>query len=250
VVVAGEALAQGLVKRHQAELPDVALFNEYGPTEGTVWSTVHRCDAEDEGPYAPIGRAVDGVEVTLVDEQLEPVPPGVEGEIVVSGRQLARCYLGQPRQTADRFVPHPDDGGARRYRTGDRGRLNAGGDMVYLGRMDAMVKVRGFRVELSEVEGWLRMQPEVSDAVVVPEQVAGTARLVAVLVPVAGESGLAPLLPGRLAQHLPAYCIPTVWREVGRLPLTPHGKTDRAAAAALHATKRPTTPTAREANHD
>jgi amino acid adenylation domain-containing protein len=235
VVVAGEALSQGLVRQHAATLPDVPLFNEYGPTESTVWSTCHRCDPADECPFAPVGVPIDGVDVEVLDDDLEPVQPGEVGEIVISGRQLARGYLGQPALTAARFVPHPGKPGQRRYLTGDRGRMNRDGNLVYCGRLDSMVKVRGFRVEIGEVEGWLRAQPDVLDAVVVPEPFAGSTRLVALVARLKStQHGPAPRpLRARLAEHLPSYMIPAVWRETQRIPLTANGKIDRAAAANL-----------------
>ena len=236
VVVAGEALAQGLVRRHAAALPDVPLFNEYGPTEGTVWSTVHRCEPDDQGPYAPIGEPVDGVEVMVLGEDRQPVPIGETGEIAIAGVQLADGYLGQPELTAARFVPHPHLPDQRIYLTGDRGRWDAHGRLVYAGRSGTMVKIRGFRVEVGEVEGWLRSEPDVVDAVVLPEEFAGTTRLVAVVVrsgPGVTNTRALPALRTRLAEHVPTYMVPSLWHEVERIPLTPNGKIDRAAAAAL-----------------
>ncbi|GAA5198347.1 hypothetical protein GCM10023322_71490 [Rugosimonospora acidiphila] len=233
VVVAGEALARGLARRHLQELPHVPLFNEYGPTEGTVWSTVHRCTAEDGGPLAPIGLPIDGVEVMLWDGNLRPVGRGEVGEIVISGLQLADGYLGQPDLTATRFLPHPVKPGQRVYLTGDLGRVDETGRLVHCGRLGQMVKVRGFRVELGEVEGWLRAQPDVVDAVVVPEHFAGTTRLVAVVVPSARTTLDRPKLRRGLADHLPSYMIPSEWREIEQMPLTKNGKRDRAAAAVL-----------------
>ena len=199
-----------------------------------MWSTCHRCDPADAGPFAPIGAPIDGVEVEVVDADLEPVAPGQPGEIAVSGRQLARGYLGQPEMTAARFVPHPRRPGQRLYLTGDLGRTDKGGRLVYRGRLGSMVKVRGFRVEIAEVEGWLRAQPDVVNAVVLPERFAGTTRLVAVTVKSAADlSPVQPPLRTRLAEHLPAFMVPSVWHEIERMPLTAHGKIDRRAAAAL-----------------
>lgn len=234
VVVAGEALAQGLVRQHTAALPDVPLFNEYGPTESAVWATCHRTDPADEGPFAPVGVPVAGVDVVVVDGALDPVPHGEIGEIAISGRQLARGYLGHPGLTADRFVPHPRSPGKRMYRTGDRGRVDERGKLVYCGRSGSMVKVRGFRVEPSEVEGWLRAQPDVVDAVVLAEPFAGTIRLVAATVRSVQKGSREPSsLKTRLAERLPAYMIPTLWHEIERMPLTTNGKIDRAAVAVL-----------------
>lgn len=245
VIVAGEALSRGLADRHQQALPHVPLFNEYGPTEGTVWSTVHRCAPGGSDPIVPIGRPVEGVGVEVVDEHLEPVGPGETGEIAICGRQLAAGYLGQPDLTAMRFLPHPRRPGQRIYPTGDLGRITADGVLHYGGRIGSMVKVRGFRVEIGEVEGWLRAQPDVVDAVVVPERFGGTTRLVAIVVRSAWTSADRSGLRKRLAEHLPSYMVPSVWQEIDRMPLTAHGKIDRDAAAALAGATRADTPHAR-----
>ncbi len=233
VVVAGELLSQGLVRRHAEALPNTPLFNEYGATETTVWSTVHRCNPDDPGPFAPIGRAIDGVEVDIVDSNLEPVARGEIGEIAVSGRQLARGYLGQPELTAERFVRHPTKAGERMYLTGDLGRVHEDGYLVHCGRIGSMVKIRGYRVEIGEIEGHLRAQPDVVNAVVLPERFAGTTRLVAVVVRSSRVEPHLPALRERLAEHLPPYMIPSVWREIDRMPITANGKIDRDAAARL-----------------
>ena len=242
VIVAGEALSRGLADRHHAALPHVPLFNEYGPTEGTVWSTVHRSAPGGGEPIVPIGAPVEGVDVEVVDENLDPVGPGGTGEIAISGSQLAAGYLGQPDLTAMRFLPHPRRRGQRIYPTGDLGRIGADGVLHYCGRIGSMVKVRGFRVEIGEVEGWLRAQPDVVDAVVVPERFGGTTRLVAIVVKSARTSADRPGLRGRLAEHLPSYMVPSVWREIDRMPLTVNGKIDRDAAAALVGARRADTP--------
>ena len=202
VVVAGEALSQGLVRRHLAKLPHVPLFNEYGPTENTVWSTWHRCTEVGEGRFAPIGTAVAGVTVEVVDDALDLLPPGEVGQIAIAGRQLADGYLGQPGMTAAKFVPHPRAVGARLLLSGDLGFRDAAGDLVYCGRADSMIKVRGFRVELAEVEGWFKLQPEVSDAVVVPEGIGESTRLAVVI---ADSSASDPgSMPGAQSRSFPS----------------------------------------------
>ena len=233
VILGGEPLSQGVVRDHAAVLPEVALFNEYGPTESAVWCTTHPCDPADDGPLAPIGLPIDGLEVKVVDASLELVPPGTVGEIGIAGPQLARGYLGQPRATASRFMPHPTVLGERFYLTGDLGHVDDRGNLVYCGRIDSMVKVRGFRVELEEIEGWLRTQPDVVDAVVVPEEFAGSVRLAAAIVePATFPPSLAPLAT-RLAEFLPAYMIPSTWTAVEELPRRVDGKIDRSAASNL-----------------
>ena len=168
VIVAGEACGADLVKRHHATLPGTALFNEYGPTEASVWSSVYACGPVDDGEAVPIGRPISNVQLHLLDAQLQPVPIGVTGEIHISGGGLARGYLDAPDLTAERFLPCPfsERPGARMYRTGDLARWRPDGQLEFLGRSDHQVKVRGHRIELAEVEAALLAQPAVRDAVV------------------------------------------------------------------------------------
>ncbi len=172
VIVAGEACSRHLVARHLACAPHAALFNEYGPTENTVWTTVHRCTEADATRTlgVPIGRPVGDVRVYVLDRHLEPVPLGAPGELCCSGPSVARGYLDRPELTAERFVEvdfgnGPDHG--RIYRTGDLVRMRDDGTLDFLGRLDRQVKVRGFRVELGAIEAALRAHPGVADARVV-----------------------------------------------------------------------------------
>ena len=176
------------------------LANNYGPTENTVvttWTFVTEDDASDahDGSVAPppIGRPVDNAQVYVLDEELRLAPIGVVGELFVGGENLARGYLNRPDLTAERFIPHPFsvEPGERMYRTGDRVRLLADGQIEFLGRVDEQVKVRGFRIELGEIEATLSEQEEVREAVVVArEDSAGEKRLVAYVVPRAEVQGL------------------------------------------------------------
>jgi amino acid adenylation domain-containing protein len=227
VVLGGDSLPHPLARRHLKLLPDVALFNEYGPTEGTVWCTAHRCNSADEGPRVPIGRPIPGMRVTVLTSDLYPVPPGEVGEICISGAGVARGYLGRPGTTAERFVPDPVVPGERMYRTGDLGSIEPNGEIVFHGRADNLVKVRGFRVELEEVEARLRQHPDVADAVVVPRTTATGVRLVAVLALVAGHSANVRELATFTLGSLPGYMVPTVWRQVDALPVAANGKVDR-----------------------
>ncbi|GLF92746.1 non-ribosomal peptide synthetase [Streptomyces yaizuensis] len=192
------------------------LFNLYGPTEATIWSTVHVCDPADPGESVPIGHPVPGVGVHLVD-----------GEILLSGPVLARGYLGRPELTAERFTA---TAGVRAYRTGDLGRRRADGAIEFLGRRDHQVKVRGFRVELGEIEAALRAQPGVTDAVALPAGDAGDHLLAFVVPEAVGD------LRARIAGVLPDFMVPARVRALPAFPLTPSGKPDRAALAALAAT--------------
>jgi acyl carrier protein len=230
VSVGGEACPRDLVRAHHEALPNTALFNEYGPTEATIWSTVHRVDPSDTGPV-PIGRAIPGARAYVLDERLQPVPVGVPGELYVGGVQVARGYLGRPALTAERFVPDPFSGrpGARLYRTGDRVRWSASGELEYQGRVDEQVKVRGFRIEPGEIEGVLRRVEGVADCVVVArEDVPAETRLVAYVV-----GGVeAAVLREHLRRELPEYMVPAAFVPLERLPLTANGKVDRKALPA------------------
>ncbi|MFI6846753.1 amino acid adenylation domain-containing protein [Kitasatospora sp. NBC_00085] len=229
VILGGEALPYPLAREHLAAVPGAELHNEYGPTESTVWATTHRCTDTDTGPHVPIGTGVPGIRAEVLTDALKPAAPGEVGEIWLSGPHLARGYLARARQTAERFVAHPDPGfpGERMYRTGDLGHLDEAGEIVYHGRSDHQVKVRGFRVELSEVEARLLEHPEVLDVAVVPHTGITGVRLVAVTVLAPGSEPGARALSAFAAGRLPAYMVPTVWRRVDVLPVAVSGKVDR-----------------------
>jgi amino acid adenylation domain-containing protein len=234
VVLGGDTLPRSVVDRHLELVPHAALYNEYGPTEGTVWCTTHRCSVDDRGPHVPIGRPIRGMRVTVLTEELEPAPPGVLGEIHLSGDGLAWGYLRRAALTAEWFIPNPDPRypGERMYRTGDLGHVDADGTLVFRGRSDHLVKVRGFRVELGEVEARLLAHDEVVDAVVVPHESSTGVRLIAVVALGPGRSTTARTLSAFAADHLPDYMVPTVWRRVEALPVTANGKVDRRRLAA------------------
>jgi amino acid adenylation domain-containing protein len=230
VNLAGEPLPGPLVQRI-GELGTVRrVLNLYGPSEDTTYSTW--APARD-GEQAPtIGRPLMWTRAYVLDGQLEPVPIGVPGEILLGGDGLARGYLGRPELTAERFVPDPWAGtpGARLYRTGDLARVLPDGELAYLGRRDHQVKVRGFRVELGEVEAALTAHPGVHDAAVtVRPSSAGHAALVAWVVPVdpARRTDLSSMLRRYLREHLPTAMIPAAFLLLEALPRTPSGKLDR-----------------------
>ncbi len=167
VIVAGEACPPWLVQLHYETLPDTELVNEYGPTECTVWSTFARLDPSSHTTQVPIGRAIPGATVRVLDARCRPVPIGVAGELCVGGPGVTRGYLGLPDKTALRFIDDPLAPGERVYRTGDLVRMDSDGVLTYLGRNDEQVKIRGFRIEPMEIEAVLRSHPEIADAVVV-----------------------------------------------------------------------------------
>ncbi|WP_018567242.1 non-ribosomal peptide synthetase [Streptomyces sp. PsTaAH-124] len=234
VLCSGEALTPGLRRAFFAALPDVELHNLYGPTEAAVDVTHWRCrpDEPDDAPV-PIGRAITGVRLHVLDERLRPVPDGERGELCVGGVQVARGYLNRPELTARCFPPDPygDGPGARLYRTGDLARRRPDGVLEYHGRRDGQVKVGGVRIELGEVEAALAALPGVRQAAAaVRHSGSGTALLVGY--PVAGEpvdAALRRRWTALLRGTLPPALVPAVLVPLTALPLTAHGKTDRAA---------------------
>ncbi|HEY2739970.1 MAG TPA: amino acid adenylation domain-containing protein, partial [Thermoanaerobaculia bacterium] len=204
----------------------VELINQYGPSEATMTSTWYPVTAADERlPALPVGRPAASARVFLLDRALRPVPPGAVGEICLGGPGLAFGYLGQPDRTAEVFIPDPfGTPGDRLYRTGDRGRYRPDGVLELLGRIDLQVKIRGQRVEPGEVEAVLRSHPAVREAVVAAFG-EDEPRLAAWLV---AEGSGADDLRAFLAERLPASMIPADWVFLDALPLTPHGKVDRA----------------------
>jgi amino acid adenylation domain-containing protein len=233
VIVAGEAIPQGLPARHSKRVPAATLYNEYGPTEASVWSTVARMNGE-AGESIPIGRPIWNTQAYVLDARLELVPSvGAVGELYVAGAGLARGYLGRPGLTAERFIANPyGPPGSRLYRTGDLARWRADGQLEFVGRADQQVKIRGFRIEPSEVEAVLATLPGVAHNAVVPRTIGGETRLVAYVVPRAGTTMTASALRDALAERLPKHMVPAAFVSMEALPLTPNGKLDRAALPA------------------
>ncbi len=231
LLAGGDVLSPAHVRRAREAFPGLRLVNGYGPTENTTFTCCHVATGDDVASV-PVGRPVAGTRVYVLDAGMAPVPVGVPGELYAGGAGVARGYLGRPELTAERFVPDPfpDAPGARLYRTGDRVRWLASGEVEFLGRADAQVKVRGFRVEPGEVEAALREHPRVREAVVaVRGEGAGEKRLVAY---VTGEGGGGPWgaeVRDHLRARLPEPMVPAAVVVLERLPLTPNGKVDRRA---------------------
>ncbi|WP_344820551.1 non-ribosomal peptide synthetase, partial [Actinoplanes cyaneus] len=223
VVVAGEPLPQALVERHFAAHPrPVSLVNEYGPTEATVWASYRRFTGP--GPVS-IGGPIPGTRLYVLDDDLRPVPPGAEGELVIGGEGVTAGYFGRPEATATAFPADPFTGdGARMYRTGDRARWNPDGTLAFLGRRDHQVKIRGHRIELGAVEEATRTVAGVRDAVVVPDGAHTT--LVGFVLADPGTDAAA--VRADLAERLPAAMVPARIRILEHFPLTFSGKVDRA----------------------
>ncbi|SOD02868.1 amino acid adenylation domain-containing protein, partial [bacterium JGI 053] len=239
VVFGGEALdprwLRPWIDRYGDERP--RLVNMYGITETTVHVTYRPITRADlEGGGSPIGVPIPDLALHLLDAHLEPVPPCVPGELCVGGAGVARGYLGRPELTAQRFVrdPFSADPAARLYRSGDRARRRADGELEYLGRADQQVKVRGFRVETGEVEAALAAHPAVADAAVALHGgAAGDGRLVAYVVAAAGTAApAAGELRAHLAASLPEHMLPAAFVALEALPLTANGKLDRRALPA------------------
>ncbi len=204
------------------------LWNLYGPTETTIWSTVHRV-THGQGPV-PIGHPIANTDVHILDQQSRPVPNGHTGELFIGGEGLARGYWNRPELTAERFVAHPFVPGARLYRTGDLAKGLPDGALEHLGRVDFQVKVRGFRIELGEIEAALERHASVRQAIVLArEDVPGDKRLVAYVLAAKGQAPVARELRAKLAKDLPEYMVPAMYVVMEAFPLTPNGKVDRKA---------------------
>ncbi|MFE1269846.1 amino acid adenylation domain-containing protein [Streptomyces sp. NPDC058758] len=245
----GEQPSAGAVRRMLGDHPGTALTHVYGPTENTAFTTFGRLDPartadagtasgtgrDAYGGRPPIGRPMANTRVYVLDERLRPVPVGVPGELYLAGAGLARGYLGRPGLTAGSFVADPYGGpGGRMYRTGDLVRWTADGELDFLARVDDQVKIRGFRVEPREIEAVLERHPAVARAaVLVREDRPGERALAAYVVPAPGLAGdPAPEVAEHARRTLPDYMVPAVVVLPGGLPLTPHGKLDRAALPA------------------
>jgi len=228
VIVAGEACPQSLVDLHLRVAPDTRLYNEYGPTEAAVWCAVADLSATRAGAVPTIGRPIAGARLRVVDERLQPVPPGVAGELLIGGAGVALGYWRREDLTAERFVEAGDDGG-RTYRTGDVVRWTAEGQLEFLGRRDSQVKVRGYRVELGEVEALVGAHPHVGDVCVDVRAVGGERELVAYVVWSGGDGGVARELRAFVRERAPVHLAPGRVVVVGELPRSPNGKVDRSA---------------------
>ncbi|MHA6765595.1 non-ribosomal peptide synthetase [Streptacidiphilus sp. PAMC 29251] len=226
----GEAVPGAVVRRVLEACPGLTVVDGYGPTETTTFATRRVFRAGDPlPPVLPIGRPLDNTRVYVLDDALQPQPPGIAGELYIAGAGLARGYAGRPAETAARYLADPfGPPGARMYRTGDTVRWSDDGELHFVGRADDQVKIRGFRIEPAEIEARLTAHPDVAEAVVSLYQDAGRKRLAAHLVPAAGSVlPSATALRAHLAVELPDYMLPAAFVTVPGLPLTANGKVDR-----------------------
>ncbi len=227
LILGGEECPQTLLRRWYAGGRQV--FNTYGPTEATVIATWTECRPDEK---VTIGRPVPNYAIYILDSEQRQVPVGIKGELCIGGMSLADEYLNRPELTADKFIEprfatkagYPQ----RVYRSGDLARFDEQGNVEFCGRIDCQVKLRGFRIELSEIEARLLAQGEVAAAVVAVQPVAGVDHLVAYVVPADGASTLdADSVRARLREHLPRYMVPTLFELMDDLPALPSGKVDR-----------------------
>jgi amino acid adenylation domain-containing protein len=235
ILCGGEPLPNDLA----ASLLDrsVALWNMYGPTETTIWSTIERIERNDR--EITIGRPIANTEVYILDQFLQPVPIGVSGELYIGGHGLARGYRGRPDLTGERFIPHPfsQEPLARLYRTGDLARYRPDGRIVHLGRLDHQVKIRGFRIELGEIEAALSRHQAIRQAVVIArEDQQGVKQLVAYVVCQDGHAPSQPQLRAFLRSEVPEYMVPSLFVFLEAMPLTANNKVDRKALPAPDST--------------
>lgn len=234
VVVAGETSGNEVVEKHAKMIPGASLFNEYGPTEGTIWSTMAMLHPNREGKVT-IGKPIRNVQVYLLDAEQSLVPAGVPGEIFIGGAGVARGYLNHPELTAEKFIPDPfrQNSGARLYRTGDLARFLDDGKIEFLGRLDHQVKIRGYRIELGEIETVLRNHPAVRDAVVIVRQETSGEKSLVAYAAASPESALKKSeLRAFLKAKLPEYMLPSAFVILDELPLHPNGKLNRKALPA------------------
>ncbi|MEJ5061033.1 amino acid adenylation domain-containing protein [Pseudomonas sp. MYb330] len=237
--LAGEPLKQSLVDALYQQPTVEHVYDLYGPSEDTTYSTWTRREA---GGRANIGRPLKHTASYLLDADLQPVPQGVSAELYLSGAGITRGYLSRPSLTAEKYVPNPfASNGERLYRTGDLTRYQADGSLQYVGRIDHQVKVRGLRIELGEIEAQLLQQDAVRELAVLAQEGANGQQLVAYIVPSEPEllgdtdaqAALRESLKAALRQHLPDYMVPAFLLFLAALPLTPNGKLDRKALPAV-----------------
>lgn len=231
VLCGGEALPLSLANKLASN--NASVWNMYGPTETTIWSSVDR--VQPDSPVC-LGRGIDNTRLYVLDEHLQLRPVGVPGELYIGGSGVTRGYVGQPGMTAERFLPDPfsTKPGERMYRTGDRARWNTAGRLEFEGRTDHQIKLRGFRIELGEIEALLEAHPDVDRAVVVLSE--SGQQLIAYY---AGAGADSSELERHVREQLPNYMVPSRFMHLAEMPLTPAGKVDRKRLPAPDGVARP-----------
>jgi len=233
LILGGETASWKLISQVQQQAPSCQIFNHYGPTETTVGVLTYAVGNQPDdliSETVPLGRPLPNTQVYIFDEELQPVPVGVVGELYISGAGLTRGYLNQPELTAQRFISHSLLGqDLHLYQTGDRVRYLDGGNIEFLGRVDNQVKIRGFRIELEEIELALTQYSAIQQAVVTSQQLENNQRLLAYIVPEQKAEININELRSFLKQKLPDYMLPSAFGILKKLPLTLNGKVDRKA---------------------
>jgi amino acid adenylation domain-containing protein len=230
VIMAGEMCSTKVIEHHRRLLKNAGIFNEYGPTEAAVWSTVYECASKQHKTKIPIGKPISNAKVFIFDANLQPVPIGVPGQLHIGGAGVARGYLNQPQLTAEKFIPHSlcDTPDARLYKTGDVARYLPDGNIDLLGRVDDQVKIRGYRVELGEIEAAVFQYSAVRETVVILlGDEAQTMRMVAYVVVSQGQALSVHELRAFLQERLPGHAVPSDFVILDKLPRLPNGKVDR-----------------------
>ncbi|OKH52348.1 non-ribosomal peptide synthetase [Calothrix sp. HK-06] len=227
ILCGGEGLTSELAQ-HLLDKGE-SVWNLYGPTETTIWSTVCKVEADKlSHALVPIGRPIANTQIYILDEHLQPVPIGVSGELYIGGAGIARGYLNRPDLTSERFIANPLLPGSHFYKTGDLARYLHDGTIEYINRIDNQVKIRGFRIELGEIENALSAHPEVREAVVITRSEESTEKQIVAYITTNCEP-----TPGKLRdflrQKLPDYMVPVAFVRLEALPLTPSGKVNRRA---------------------
>ncbi|MGP4972006.1 non-ribosomal peptide synthetase, partial [Psychrobacter aquimaris] len=234
VIVAGEKLSERLYLQHKQYAPNIALYNEYGPTENSVWTTFNHCT--EISRCSDIGIPIDNVKVYVLDDQQQPVPIGSWGELYISGPGLARGYFNRPELTSEYFIDNPFTDAEstsvdyqRLYRTGDIVRWHNDGTLGYQGRRDKQVKIRGYRIELEEIENTLQQQNGIKEAVVIEQEQGGHSYLAAFLILEPHCTLNIDECKQQLRQSLADYMVPHTFTVIDAIPLTINGKLDRQA---------------------
>ncbi|MFO0758290.1 MAG: amino acid adenylation domain-containing protein, partial [Byssovorax sp.] len=238
LVLGGEAARWSLIETIERLSPGTRIANHYGPTETTVGVLTYAIDAAGsraDSPIVPLGRPLPNSRIYLLDASLSPVPLGVPGEVFIGGAGVARGYHHRPDLTRERFIPDPfGRPGERLYRTGDRARYLPDGNILFLGRIDAQVKIRGNRIELGEIEAALAAHPGIRQAVIQAEEaMSGDMQLCAYVVPVEAPGPSTVELSAFLSERLPSFMVPSTVVTIDAVPLTKNGKIDRRALTAL-----------------
>ncbi|ASS74665.1 hypothetical protein CIG75_06565 [Tumebacillus algifaecis] len=234
LMLGGEALTTATVAGVREKL-SCTIFNMYGPTETTIWSSTYEVQGTEQA-LIPIGKPIVNTQFYVLDAQMQPVPIGVPGELYIGGAGVTRGYYERPQLTEERYVPDHFSGQGLLYRTGDMVRWLPDGNVEYLARLDQQVKVRGFRIELGEVEARLSTHPDVEEvAVAAWPDPQGDLRLIGYIVPKATSTPNSGALRSFLQKSLPDYMVPTAFITLEALPLTQNGKLDRKALPNLDA---------------